>query len=1202
MSVRRSVGVLVAVALVGAVLGFTGAVLEGVVPDDSPVAAPAASAAPVAGGLGYTALASPCRAVDTRKAGGPIVPGGTRDLRMRGSVSFAFQGGSDSGCGVPSTASAVEVSITAVDPSGANGFVQAFAAGSPARATVLNYTVGRGITNSGTIPLNTAVTNDLGVANAGGTIQLVVDIQGYFAPSGGASYVPLTAPCRVADTRNGGGAVGNGVVRTFQVAGAGGGNFVLQGGTADGCGVPDGVPGVELSLTVITPTGANGFVQVSPSDTSTNAAFINYTVGTGITNTGSVSLSGGGLIDLQIRNLGGSIQVAIDVQGYYTTAPGKGTRYQTVAPCRTVDTRHAGGPLAPGQTRTFQTAGDRVGFASQGTARFEGCGVPQRATAVEASITAVSPAGVGFTRPAPAGSVPAATFLNYTPVGGITNTGTLPLALGGLADLGITNAGGTTSYIVDVLGYYEPSPDFPRSVETVAAGSNHTCSVAIGAVQCWGSNALGQLGDGGLTSRFAPPVGSWPVQYRFAQVVTGAGHSCALVADAVDFGTAGFATCWGDNSAGQLGDGTNEQRLLPASVEPFAAADIQLAAGATHTCSLLESGGVDCWGANGDGQIGDGSIVNRNQRTPVPGLTGVLQVSAGGRHTCALVAGGTVRCWGDNEFGQLGDGTTSDRRSPTAIPGLTGVVQLELGFEFSCARLASGALRCWGRNLQGQLGDGTTTARPSPVVVTGVAGSVHVTAGGEHACALLADGSARCWGGNGTGAVGDGSDRNRLTPVAVTGLTGAVHLDAGSSHSCALLANGSNRCWGLNGSGQLGDATRSQRTAPTAVAGQSGVVQVAAGGDHACALLGTGQVRCWGNNGAGQIGDGTSGTDRASAVTVSGLSGAVQIDAGDEHTCALMFDRTARCWGFNGSGQLGDGTSGTNRLTPVAVSGAAGTVRQLAAGGDHTCWMNFAAGQFGQCWGFNFFGQVGDGASGVGANVDEPTLASSQVARVAAGGNHSCLITIEDSLVKCWGANDSGQVGDNSSGTNRPEPTAIPSLGRTASIAAGGSHTCATRPVGPMQCWGRNSSGQVGDNSTAQRNVPTGVTGLDSGEVVELAPGGNHTCALAAGVGRTSQTVECWGENADGQVGDGSSGTDRLVPVTVLRSAAIGPLPAIQLTAAIQVDAGGAHTCAALADGTARCWGSNSDGQLGISTVGGIRNTASATVTGLIDP
>ena len=660
---RRWVSVLAAVALVGSLLGFSAVVVEGVAPVGSPVAAPVASAAPVAGGLGYTALAAPCRAVDTRNAGGTLGAGGTRDFRMRGSTTFAAQGGNASGCGVPSTAAAVEVSITAVTPSGANGFVRAFPAGSSVNAAFLNYTVGRGITNTGTVPLNTAVTNDLGVANFGGTIHVIVDIQGYFAPTTGSSYVPLPAPCRVVDTRNAGGTITANGSRAFQVAGAGGG-FATQGGTAGGCGVPDGASttGVEVSLSVITPSVADGFVRVAPNDGSNpNATFINYTAGTGITNTGTVTLSNTQLQDVIVRNFGGTIHVAVDVQGYFTTTPGQGTRYQTVTPCRTVDTRNAGGALAPGQTRTFQTAGDRATFPTQGTANKTGCGIPQRAAAVEASLTAVAPTGAGFTRPGPAGSIAAATFLNYTPVGGITNTGTLPLSLGGLTDLGVTNLGGTASYLIDVLGYYEPPATFPRSAETIDTGGNHTC------------------------------------------MIVGGGH----------------VRCWGYNFFGQLGDGTTTDRLTPTTVTGLTGA-VQITAGNSHTCALLADGTARCWGNNFSGQIGDGTTTSRLTPSAVTGLTGTVQITTGSDHSCALLADGTARCWGANFFGQLGDGTTTDRLTPTTVTGLTGAVQISSGGFLTCAVRADGTARCWGNNGVGQLGDGTTTNRTSPVAVFGL--------------------------------------------------------------------------------------------------------------------------------------------------------------------------------------------------------------------------------------------------------------------------------------------------------------------------------------------------------------------------------------------------------------------------------------------------------------------------------------------------
>ena len=1175
---HRVISIVAATCLLGSLLGLATAAVDGIGP-----VAPAASADPVAGGLGYTALPTPCRAVDTRAVGavgGDLAPGEQRPFQMRGNVTFAAQGGSGSGCGVPSTATAVEVTFTAVSPSDANGFVRAFPTGSAPGATVVNYTVGRGMTNTGTIPLNTSQTLDLGVSNAGGTIHLIVDVQGYFAPSGGASYVPRASPCRVVATRSGGGVIPAGGTRALQVAGTGA-NFAAQGGTAGGCGVPDGVSGVEVSLTVISPVGT-GFARLAPNDGSNpNAAFVNYTDATGITNTGSITLSNTEARDVIVRNFGGAIQVALDVQGFYTTAAGQGTRYQTITPCRTVDTRNAGGPLAAGQTRVFQTGGDRVDFPAQGTVNATGCGIPQRAAAVEASLTAVTPTGSGFTRPGPAGSIATATFLNYTPVGGITNTGTLPLALGGIADLGITNLGGSAAYLVDVLGYYEPPAAFPRSAETIATGGRHTCMIVGGdRVRCWGNNSFGQLGDGTTSNRTTPtPVsGSSGVVdlTEVVQIAAGANHTCVLIAD-------GTARCWGNNSFGQLGDGTTTQRLTPTTV-PGLTGVVQITAGGSHACALLDDGTARCWGNNDFGQLGDGTTTQRLIPTTVPGLSGVVQITAGESHACALLADGTARCWGANGDGQLGDGTTSNRTSPTVVPGLAGAIALGSGGRHSCALIAGGTARCWGLNSVGQLGDGTTSNRTSPTAVVGLSGAVQIAVGAGHTCALLPNGTARCWGFNSNGQLGDSTTTDRALPVTVPGFAGAVQIAASTTvvldgmHTCAVLAGGTVRCWGANGSGQIGDTSVTDRLSATTVSGLSGTVEVGSGGNHSCALLADGTVRCWGENSGGALGDGTT-TSRPTPAVVSGLTGAVQVTVGTAHTCALIADGTVRCWGSNTDGQLGDGTT-DERLTPTTVSGLTGVV-QITAGGAHTCAL-LANGT--RCWGSNGLGQIGDGT--VAVRRTSPTIVPALTpvpnifggaVQLVAGGGHTCA-TLTTGTVRCWGQNSFGQIGDNTT-TQRNVPTAVPGLTGVVRITAGDIHTCAVRFDSTGRCWGSNFTGQIGDGSTGtDRTTPTAVSGLTG--ATRVSAGGGFACAHLV-----DSTVECWGDNTYGQLGDGTT-TLRLTPTAVSG-----------LTGVVQISAGGYHACAAVADGTARCWGYNFFGALGDGT--NIQRESPTLVTGL---
>jgi alpha-tubulin suppressor-like RCC1 family protein len=350
-------------------------------------------------------------------------------------------------------------------------------------------------------------------------------------------------------------------------------------------------------------------------------------------------------------------------------------------------------------------------------------------------------------------------------------------------------------------------------------------------------------------------------------------------------------------------------------------------AGSFHTCAVLTYGGVECWGDNTYGQLGDGSTTNRSTPVAVRGITNAVAVNGGMYHTCALLADHTVWCWGRNNNGQLGDGSTTTRTTPVQV-GLSSVDSISAGRLHTCAVLSDHSVWCWGDNARGQLGDNTTTDRHSPVRVRGVGGTgnlsaTSVTAGMYHTCALLSGGTTACWGRNNYGQLGDGTTTDRHTPVATSGLSGAVAVNAGMYHTCALLSNGTLACWGRNNRGQLGDGTTTQRTSPVPVSGVATATQVGAGMYHTCALLSNNTAACWGWNNNGQLGDGTT-TQRTTPVPVSGVSTATQVSAGGgnganvEHSAALLSDGSVVCWGDNSSGQLGDGTT-TDRHTPVTV-------------------------------------------------------------------------------------------------------------------------------------------------------------------------------------------------------------------------------------------------------------------------------------------
>jgi len=394
---------------------------------------------------------------------------------------------------------------------------------------------------------------------------------------------------------------------------------------------------------------------------------------------------------------------------------------------------------------------------------------------------------------------------------------------------------------------------------------------------------------------------------------------------------------------------------------PWYSTPAALAIGRNHTCAVLANGSAACWGSNADGALGTVSRSDSVTPVAVDGLDGTtpsrtaVSLANAATHACAVKGDGSAVCWGDNYYGQLGDGTATDSFTPVAVSGLDGsspestATAISVGVNHSCALLGDGSVKCWGGNSFGQLGDGSGIDKLTPVTVSGLDGSGPASAAtslalGDHmACVVRQTGALVCWGANGYGQLGDGTTNGAgaLTPVAVVGLDGTtldrtvLLVSPSGYHTCAVLGDGSAKCWGYNGEGSLGDDTTDDSRTPVSVVGFDGstpakrVVSISSGDATSCAVSGTGVAYCWGYNYNGQVGDGTN-SDSLVPAQVVGLDAAtpaqtaLSITTSQSNSCAVLADGRAVCWGDNGDGALGDGTT-NDSSTPVAVYGFDGT-------------------------------------------------------------------------------------------------------------------------------------------------------------------------------------------------------------------------------------------------------------------------------------
>jgi alpha-tubulin suppressor-like RCC1 family protein len=353
------------------------------------------------------------------------------------------------------------------------------------------------------------------------------------------------------------------------------------------------------------------------------------------------------------------------------------------------------------------------------------------------------------------------------------------------------------------------------NAKAIGLGYDHACALTPeGGVKCWGLNKFGGLGNG-KTSDSKKPVDVVGLSHGVKAIAVGGLHTCALTSE-------GGVKCWGYNENGQLGDGTITNSSTPVEVIGLSSGVKAISSGARHTCAILSSGGLKCWGDNQFGALGNGSTQGSNVPVDVAGLSsGVKAVTAGSLSTCAITEDGGVKCWGSNQEGELGNGTQNDQIRPVDVIGLQGgIVSVAMGAGGStCTLDSNGRVMCWGGNDYGQLGKKASEASATPTEVANLPDGVEVISlGWYHSCVMTREGSIQCWGRNSDGELGNGKNANSSTPVDVVGLTsGAQFLCAAYTHTCAINSAGLAVCWGSNEYGSLGDGTENSRSKPVEV-------------------------------------------------------------------------------------------------------------------------------------------------------------------------------------------------------------------------------------------------------------------------------------------------------------------------------------------------------------------------------------------------
>lgn len=637
--------------------------------------------------------------------------------------------------------------------------------------------------------------------------------------------------------------------------------------------------------------------------------------------------------------------------------------------------------------------------------------------------------------------------------------------------LRITATSGDVSEAAVAQAEIAPAFEKPK-FKSLSAGWDFTCGLTLNdTIGCWGSYMA-------LLNKKAPGYAVVDGTAGARSLVLGERHACFITPQDT-------VKCFG--GALTLGNGTRNESAVPVEVSGLSGVKF-LAAGSRRTCAIDGANKLKCWGANSaEGSLGDGSTEDALTPREVPGLL-AKSVSVGSSETsCALTMNDTVVCWGANQFGQLGDGTSTPSRAPVAVAGLSGIKSISTGNTAACAITNQNAVFCWGLGF-GEIDQfGSRGAVLTPINIPDFAGAQSVQVGLSTVCAQDMAGQVRCMGSNSNGAFGPTNIKYLPNPTLVAGSQGTKGLALGPSYMCQLAADDTSRCTGRLTAGDYeGGPAATFVDSPDL----NDVKMLTTGILHGCILTSKNTVRCWGANTHGQLGNGTF-VDSAKPVDVDGLTDVKEIGTGRNHSCALTSGGKVWCWGGNREVE-----TAVARPVDLGVSG----VKSLIVSHYTVCVLTEQ--NVGRCMPAGF-------ASGGSALADVPGLSGIRSISLGQWG-HACAVTMQET-VKCWGANNFGQVGNGRIGIVDGEehffvaaPVDVPGLSGVQSLSLSGYSSYALMKNGSVKAWGNGASGQLANASMANSGTPIDIAGLSG--VKSIFAKESQACAILA-----DGVLKCWG-------------------------------------------------------------------------------------------